>query len=390
MQATRTTRWRLPALCSAAGLAGLSISVAGPILVDIAHSYGISVALAGQLTTVASFSGMAGMLGLSPLVDRIGRREALLATLLELAAAALLCSVAPSFTILCIASGLLGLGGFGLVALVLAAVGDLYPAPQLGRAMGWVVAGNVTLVVVGLPMLAALSAWGGWRLSFVAYALLAALAAGAAYLALPAGLKAVQVHPGYLGAFAILTRNPALLPLLLTVGFYHSAVYGFGTYLGALAIQRFAVGATVAAPVLSLRYLGTAVAGLLAGRALRTTDWRVTVGAAVLLGLSSLAACLAYGGFWVFTFLALLQGIAIGVMDVALNSLLVSSEAAERGLVTALRSVMDSLGGVVGPALGGLAIAYGGYPTAGWLFGALALLAATSTALGAVRSRKPA
>jgi len=91
MVTARAARWGLPILCLGAGLAGLSISVSGPILVDIARSYGISVAWANQLTTVASFAGMARMLGLSPLVDRIDRRQPLLATLLLLVVAALLC-----------------------------------------------------------------------------------------------------------------------------------------------------------------------------------------------------------------------------------------------------------------------------------------------------------
>ncbi len=45
----------LVALCFSAGLAGLSVAVTGPLLVDIAGTYRISVALAGLAAAFAAW-----------------------------------------------------------------------------------------------------------------------------------------------------------------------------------------------------------------------------------------------------------------------------------------------------------------------------------------------
>ena len=378
------SRWCLVAICLAAGLAGLSVAITGPILVDIADRYDTTVALAGQLMTIASLAGMTGTLGLSPLLDRIGRREAIFITLAVMALAALACAAAPSFLILCLAYGLLGMGGYTLLALALAAVGDLYQQQRLGQAMGWLVAGNMGVVVLVLPIMSTLADWIGWPMSFVFYAALASVSSVFIHMVLPAGLCPPRSERvGYLAAFGRVLHNRTVLALLLTVAVYHASVYGSGTFIGAVAIKRLFATTAQAGPILSARFFGTALAGVLAGRFLHATDWRLTAIAALACSLLSVAVYTAQGSLWWFALMALGHGATVGVMDVALNSLIVSVNAGGRGSITALRSVMDSLGGVVGPAMGGAIIAAGGYPAAGWLFAALALTAAVTTYLGA-------
>jgi len=389
-----TSPWCLPAVCLAAGLAGLSVTITGPILVDIAEGYGITVALAGQLMTVASLAGMGGTLGLSPLLDRVGRREAITITLAGMTAASLGCAIAgggrefrppsPGFVILCVFYGLVGLGGYTLVALALAAIGDLYQGRELGWAMGWLVAGNMGITVVSLPIISALADRVAWPLAFVFYAALASAAAVVVHRSLPAGLcTAGAAHASYAAGFRRVFSNKAVLALLVTVAVYHASVYGFGTYIGAVAIERLGATTAQAGPILSVRLLGTVLAGLLAGRFLRATDWRLTATAALVCAVLSVAVYGARGSIATFVIMAALHGATIGVMDVGLNSLVVSVDAGGRGSVTALRSVMDSLGGVVGPALGGAIIAGSGYPGAGRLFALLALAAAAFIALSA-------
>ena len=59
-----------------------------------------------------------------------------------------------------------------------------------------------------------------------------------------------------------------------------------------------------------------------------------------------------------------------------------------RRSISALRSVMDSFGGIIGPGLAGAAIGATGYPAAGWLFAALSLGAAASTWVAARLSHR--
>ena len=139
--APRTGTKALLGLCFAAGLAGLSVSIIRPILVDIAHTYSISVALSGQLVTIAAVAGMLGNLGLSPLMDRVGRREAIVAVLATMALFSGVCTFASSFVALCAAYSVVGMCAYLLLALAIAGAGDLYEGPGLGRALGWIAAG---------------------------------------------------------------------------------------------------------------------------------------------------------------------------------------------------------------------------------------------------------
>lgn len=375
--------WALVPLCLGAGLAGLSVALTGPILVDIAVGYGISEALSGQLMTVAALSGMAGTLLLSPLLDRIARRPAITAALALMALAAFGCALAPTFLALSVAYCLVGLAAFTLVALVLAAIGDMHQGANLGRSMGWMTTGNVGITVLLLPVIAALADRFGWRVAFQCLAGLAALAALLVYRLLPAGLRSQRARIGYLAAFGGIMRHRTVTAVLLTVGLMHASMYGFRTYMGAMAIEQLAVTTAQVGPLFSLRSLGIALGAPLAGRYLRAGDWRCMAAAIAICAVLSITTYTAPGALALLAVAMFAYGLAVGVLEVGINSLLASAEAGGRGVVMAYRSVMDSLGGAVGPALGGAVIAGSGYPAAGLLFAAMAVGAGMVVATGA-------
>lgn len=381
------TNRSLLSLCLSAGLAGLSVAITGPILVDIAATHEVSVALAGQLMTLGSLAGMVGTLALSPLLDRVGRQVSLCLTLGALVVASLLSAAAPSFPLMALAYAVMGLGGYTLLALVLATVGDLFDERRLGGAMGWVVAGNVGVIVLGLPVVTALAEAVGWRWGFGFYALLAIGAGLFVYNAVPADVGSGRTQRlSYLACFTRAFRRPRVALLLATVALNHASIYAFGTFMGAAAIETLDATTGQMGPVFSARFLASAVFGVLGGRYLRATDWRVTAGACIVCAVVSAWVYAYAGSLALFTALAVVHGATVGITDVGLNSLLVASDPTSRGSVAALRSVMDSLGGFVGPALGGAVIAGSGYPAAGWLFAVIALAAAGTIAAG---SRHP-
>ncbi len=387
MTAGASSNRTLLSLCLAAGLAGLSVTITGPILVDIAHTHSVTSALAGQLMTAGSLAGMIGTLALSPVLDRVARRTALVVTLSVMSLAAIGCALAPSFAAMAVAYSALGLGGYTLLALVLASTGDLYPEERLGAAMGWVVGGNVGVIVVGLPVVTALAEAAGWRWGFVFYAVLAASVALFVRSSVPAGAGPVRSEGlSYVACFARAFRRPRVAFILLTVALNHASIYAFCTYMGAAAIETLGATTGQMGPVFSIRFLTSAVFGVLGGRYLRATDWRVTAGSCVVCALTSVWAFAYAGGLAVFIVPAVVHGATVGITDVGLNSLVVASDPASRGSLAALRGVMDSLGGFVGPAMAGAVIAGSGYPAAGWLMGAIALGAA-GTMVAAARHR---
>jgi predicted MFS family arabinose efflux permease len=178
-------RYALPALCLSAGLAGLSVGIIRPILVDIADTYAISVALAGQLMTGAALAGLVGNLALAPVIDLIDRRTAIVSVLSLMVVSSLVCAAAPSFAFLAIAYAAVGLSGITLLALIIAFAGDLYEGAERTRALGWIMVGNVAVGLVALPALSALAGRAGWPIAFYGYAALASAGAVLARALLP-------------------------------------------------------------------------------------------------------------------------------------------------------------------------------------------------------------
>jgi len=369
--------WLLGGLCFAGGLAGLSVSITGPILVDIARSYHVSEALAGQLMTVASLAGVIGTLAVSPLLDHFGRRNGITASLVAMALACLVCALAPSFAVLAAGYCVVGLSGYMLFAQVLAAVGDLYRGELVSKAMGWVTFGNVGFTMVGMPVAGQLAARLSWPWGFTFLGICALPTAMMAWRLIPAGSKTVR-HEGlsYSTAFARLHRSRTAITMLATLGLTCASYYGFSTYMAVVGKEMLAASTAAIGTVFSVRYLGAMLLGLSAGLVLRVADWRFTAAAAVVCAVISLAVYLVPGSVLLMGVDNLIYGFAVGAIDVGINAMLAEVDAGGRGVVMAMRSVMDSLGGVVGPALGGLALALGGLSLAASLFALLALAAA--------------
>lgn len=383
MQATTlpASRRVLPALCLAAGLAGLSVSITTPIIVDIARHYAVAEAVAGQLMTVASVAGVIGTLAISPYLDRVGRRRGIAASLLLMALGCFVSALAPPFAVLSASYCLVGLGGYTLFAQILAAVGDLYDNQQLGRAMGWVTFGNVGFITVAMPAIGWLAQRVGWQYGFVLLGGWAVPVAAWAYVEVPAHLRATpQQSMGYAAAFAGLRRSRTALVSLATLGLVCASFYGFATYMAVVATDALGATTEQISVVISVRFLGSVLLGLVTGAMLRSADWRHAALACFACGAIALLVYLAPGSLMLLGIENLLYGFAVGMVDVGINAMLAAADTGSRGVVMAMRSVMDSAGGIAGPALGGVALALGGTAAAGGLFALLALIAVGTVA----------
>ena len=379
-----SARHTLPALCLSAGLAGLSVGIIRPILVDIARAFAISVALAGQLMTAAAVAGLVGNLARAPIVDRINRRTAIIVTLSVMTLAALGSALAPSFSALAIAYAVVGLGGITLVALVIASAGDLYVGPQRGRTLGWILFGNMGVGLVLLPLLSVLADRAGWPAAFYGFSVLAALTTISALVFLPVNLR--RQHPerlGYLATLGTVLRNRVAVALLATIAANHASIYGFSTYAGAVAVERFGATTGQTGLVLTARALGMAAAGILVARFFRTSDWRFAAAASIAGAGFGLLGYTTGRSLWWYGVMMLLYGATAGAADIAMIGLLLEAEPERRGAITALRSVMEGVGGITGPATGGAVIAAASYGAAGWLFAGMALVAAAALPLAA-------
>lgn len=183
-----TKRAPLLLMAIATGLCAGGNYVNQPLLADFSRTFGISDAAAATTVTVLQGMYALGLLLLVPLGDKFNRKTLAL-TLLGLAAAGhLLATVSPSFWVL--VTGLAIAGLFSTAAQVLVPyAADLAPEGQAGQAMGTVLSGLLTGILLARTVSGVLGEIAGIRLPYATLTLALVLVGIALWRALPSDTK---------------------------------------------------------------------------------------------------------------------------------------------------------------------------------------------------------
>lgn len=194
-------------------LGPLSTDMYLPSLPAIAAEFGASTSHV-QLTLSTYLVAFAmGQIVYGPLSDRYGRRPVLIAGFALYVAASGACAMAPSVNGLIVARAFQALGAAGPIILARTVVRDLYEGHRAAREMARM--GTIMGVVPAIaPALGGLlQIWFGWRASFLASFVGAAILASSVVLLLPETLRQrsdASISPlGILRNFAHIARNPA-------------------------------------------------------------------------------------------------------------------------------------------------------------------------------------
>ncbi len=141
-----------------------------PILPLIGDELGVGTGPLGLLVSVYSWVLAFAALVMGPISDRIGRRRVLIAGSGALVVALALHGLANSFDVLLGMRVLAGAGGGILSGAAVSYVGDAFPYERRGWATGWVMSGVPFGLVLGIPLGRALAVAFGFRMPFVAFA----------------------------------------------------------------------------------------------------------------------------------------------------------------------------------------------------------------------------
>jgi DHA1 family bicyclomycin/chloramphenicol resistance-like MFS transporter len=157
-----------------------------------------------QLTLTTFFVGMAlGQLIGGPVSDQYGRRRLLLASVVVMTIASVVCTLTPSIGVMMAARFVQGFAGGWAMVIGRAVVVDLARGAQLVRVLN-VIAGVGGIAPIAGPLLGALILQlSGWRMSFWAVAALGVAMVVAVLIAVPESLPLQRRHGGGLRAFAI-------------------------------------------------------------------------------------------------------------------------------------------------------------------------------------------
>jgi predicted MFS family arabinose efflux permease len=158
----------------AAGVAVGNITIAQPLLDELADAFAISPANAGVIITVTQIGYGLGLVSLAPLGDTVDRRS-LVVTQAQLSAVALaVIAVAPSSLVLL--AGMAALGVLAVMTQVLVAFAASLAAPRdRGQVIGTVTSGVVLGILTARTLAGIMSDVWGWRAAYLAAAVLTSL-----------------------------------------------------------------------------------------------------------------------------------------------------------------------------------------------------------------------
>ena len=185
-----------------------------------------------QLTLTTFFVGMAlGQLIGGPVSDQRGRRRPLVAAVVVMTIASVVCAVAPSIGVLMVARFVQGFAGGWAMVIGRAVMVDLATGAQLVRVLNLIAAVGGIAPIVGPLVGAVILQLANWRVSFWTVAGLGVAMAVAVGAVVPETLPAEKRHGGGLRAFASagreVLRNRRYVGYVLVTGSSMGAIFAY-------------------------------------------------------------------------------------------------------------------------------------------------------------------
>lgn len=191
-----------------------------------------------QLTLTTFFVGMAlGQLVGGPISDQRGRRFPLLAAILAMTAASVVCALTPTVGVLTVARFVQGFAGGWAMVIGRAVIVDLARGAQLVRVLNVIAAVGGIAPIVGPLLGAVILQVSDWRVSFWAIAALGIAMTVAVLIAVPESLPRERRHGGGLRSF--LTAGRVVLGNREYVGYVIVAGAAMGALFAYVATSAF-------------------------------------------------------------------------------------------------------------------------------------------------------
>ena len=351
----------------AAGATAANVWYNQPMLGAMARNLGISEQSVAAIPTATQLGFALGIFLLLPLGDRLDRRRLIVWQLVGTAAALVMAALSSNLVLLTLASVLVGIGG-STAQQVIPFAAELASPETRGRAVGMVMSGLLSGVLLARVVSGAVADQFGWRAMYWLAAAAALVMAVGIRLVLPKSQPATRASYGELliSLVELTRRFPELRRAALIQGCVFATISGFWSVL-ALLLEgpTFRLGAT-AAGLFGLVGVAGIMAAPLAGR---FADRRGPYG---VLGPS---LGLVAASFVLFAVWPTVPGLIIGVVlvDLGAQASMVSNQSIiyglapeARGRITTIYMTVMFLIGAMGSAAAGAAWAIGGGGLNGW------------------------
>lgn len=347
------------------------------LLIDIGKTFGIQVGVSGQIRTVSSVVGVIIALLLGIISVRFSARSLLLTGLLLLVLSALGCYVAWDFTSMLILYSLTGVGITMITPMINTLIGDNYPQEIRSKILGWSAAGTSIAYLVCSPLVGFISGQSGWRMTFIILMLpVAVLGLTIAFAGIPRvnpRKKSSNANDLFIGFRSVLSCKSAVFCLfgsmLTWASFLGSLTYSISFFREEFALALGWASLLLSAMALS-KTLGHLTIGYLVSRFGRKHVAVMSVLSTALFTLFYLLCDV----MWLSMVLVCISCVLAGFMHSSVDSLNLEQVPEFRSSMMSLSSAAYTLGGVVGPGLGGATLLFYGYQCMGAVFGLLGII----------------
>lgn len=353
-------------LCAADFFANLSVLMLGPLLVGLAHEFQTSVAIVGQLAAATAITrGIIAPLA-GPISDTYGRRLMLLTGLLLMALGILGAVLAWDYRTLLAFRLLTGAGAAMVPPNSIAAIADVFPPTERGKAIGWLISAAGVSAAFGVPLVAFLLDAGGWRLPFYV------VGAGSLgvwmllWVWFPRRPRQPSQALAFFAHYREVSADVMFWYVLAANALQQMVFFGMFGYLAAYLMQTYRMPAGATAFPLALAGAGVIVGALLGGRIAdhrRRLAWFT-----MACGGSGLLAALVFMAQvspWATVALACGAAGLARISSAVTPTLLLELAGNSRTTATGLFAMSNQIGAFGGSALGGLMLALGGFPQVG-------------------------
>jgi DHA1 family inner membrane transport protein len=342
---------------------GTGAFIPAGILGSISADLGVGVPAVGQAMTAYALSTAMLAPLLLVLTGHLKRKQAMALALVLFAAGNLVCSLAPSLTLLLAGRVLMGAGAmFTPIVGGLAVAGT--PPAQRGKALAFVFLGISLSYVVGLPMGTWLASIQSWRLPIQVVAVASILVLAVLMLRVPSSLQS----PGatFRGTGALVRQREVGLPLLLTL-LYFTAIFTLFGYIGPVlqALGPMTVGQVsfVLLAVGVSGVIGTLVSGWANDRFGAVPTLKVQL---LVFLFAQVAVPLTRGNYAAVLAVMLVWGMAGFGMMPAQQARLTAASPANAPLLLSLNTSMLYFGTALGSIVGGTASGSLGFGQVAW------------------------
>lgn len=351
--------------------------IVGLLLIEIAASFGASIGVMGQITTISSLVGVIAAFGMGVISIRFRHKSLLLLGLVFMTVSSVGCFFAPNYVTMLLFFSLVSLGGVIALPMTSTLVASHFSTRQRSHAMGWLGAGGALAVSCGAPIIA----WiGNWRWAFLGYVVpLVLLSVVLVLMGIPSlhHESATSARTTrYSASFQAILGNRSAVACLLGTMLVGASFQAIFLYASSFFRQRYLISTEVASLFVFGGAMCVTVGSVMSGR---FVNWVGRKRLVVVVGGLQSVCIIAYAtvpSLWFATGARLLGSGLAGVMFSALGSLALEQLPRFRGTMMSIHTAMQSIGSALGAGIGGLALDLYDYELVGISLGVLAVIGA--------------